>query len=68
MEIQPQPQQGPTTAPPLAPLNTHYTQQQQKGRTELFFKSDVFLFLPSSPRGNRHIAKPINILLPEQGA
>lgn len=30
---------------------SHAQQQQQKGRTELFFKADVFLFLPSGPGG-----------------
>lgn len=58
MEIQPRPQQSQTPAPPPAPLtqphspeHTHHAQQQQKGRTELFFKADVFLFLPSGPGG-----------------
>lgn len=45
----------------------------KKARIKLFFffffkAADVFLFFPSSPRGNQCVRKPINTLLPEKGA
>lgn len=49
----------------LTTLNRDKTlSTRKKEGMGVFFKADVFLSFPSSPRGNQGITKPINTLLP----